>query len=124
MDRNCFEEAYSCIQKCKSNLRGDLGGIKSLSGVVNSLDETQDLLCRKLTNHLISLCLDSQNTLDDVELESQLSNVLYALLNLKWLLKSFDSYKEKSEQQLQEVVNSVMSVCLGKEAYVVWVGKD
>lgn len=98
-------------------MRGDLGGIKALSGVVSSLDETQDLLSKKLTNHFISLCLDQAATVDDGELEKQLISVLYALLNLKWLLKSFDQYKEKTEQQLQEVVHSVISICLGKEAW-------
>lgn len=35
-----------------------MGGIKALSGVVSVLDSTQDLLCKKLTNHFVSLCLD------------------------------------------------------------------
>ena len=55
---NQYEDSYACIQKCKSYLRGDLGGIKALSGVVSVLDSTQDLLCKKLTNHFVSLCLD------------------------------------------------------------------
>ena len=49
-----------CIQKCKSFLRGDLGGVKALSGVVAILDSTQDLLCKKLTNHFITLCLSDE----------------------------------------------------------------
>ena len=82
---------------------------------MNSLDETQDLLCKKLTNHFISLCLDLNSTTSDEELEQQFSSILYALLNMKWLLKSFDQYSEKSDLQLQEVMNSVFSVCLGPE---------
>ena len=35
-----------------------MGGIKALSGVVSVLDSTQDLLCKKLTNHFVSVCLD------------------------------------------------------------------
>ena len=76
------------------------------------------MLCKKLTNHFISLCLDTVSTIDDVELEKQLTSVIYALLNLKWLLKSFDQYKEKVEQQLKEVVHSIISICLGKETFV------
>lgn len=114
--RNCYEEAYECIQQCKSHLRGDLGGVRALTGVVGILDETQDLLCKKLTNHFNSLCLDFSNAGEDTDLEKELTSVVYALLNLKWLLKTFDAYKEKSEQQLKEVVDSVVSICLGKEA--------
>ena len=59
---NRYEESYACIQKCKSFLRGDLGGIKALSGVVSVLDSTQDLLCKKLTNHFVALCLNAEGT--------------------------------------------------------------
>lgn len=155
-----------CIQKCKSFLRGDLGGVKALSGVVAILDSTQDLLCKKLTNHFITLCLSDEESekqrgregeksktkreaevTDEVEndeandeaeaddenenenenvknptqeppcsLENRLRPIFYALLNLKWLLKSLEQYKEKAELQLQEIVNTVMTICLGPES--------
>ena len=38
-----------------------MGGIKALSGVVAILDSTQDLLCKKLTNHFVTLCLNLDN---------------------------------------------------------------
>ena len=144
-----------CIQKCKSFLRGDLGGVKALSGVVAILDSTQDLLCKKLTNHFITLCLsdeeeekkrgreekkkkkkeegaeaeaeaeaeaddesESENANQEPSnsLEDRLRPIFYALLNLKWLLKSLEQYKEKAELQLQEIVSTVMTICLGPES--------
>ena len=154
-----------CIQKCKSFLRGDLGGVKALSGVVAILDSTQDLLCKKLANHFITLCLsdeeeekkrereeqakekekkrskeeaeteteaeteaeaeaeaddESENEIANREpsnsLEDRLRPIFYALLNLKWLLKSLEQYKEKAELQLQEIVSTVMTICLGPES--------
>ena len=176
-----------CIQKCKSFLRGDLGGVKALSGVVAILDSTQDLLCKKLTNHFITLCLSDEESekkrekeiqsaekekkkeeegkegteakaeaeteteaktkpekepeeepeeeaeADDenepeneatnhpdqepaISLEDRLRPIFYALLNLKWLLKSLDQYKEQADLQLQEIVSTVMTICLGPDS--------
>ena len=136
MNKNRFEESYTCIQKCKSYLRGDLGGLKALSGVVTILDDTQDLLCKKLTNYFVTMCLNDDSSeketpkssnVDDADdedsqehpedsLEDRLRPIFYALLNLKWLLKTLEDYKEKAESQLQEIVNSVMSICLGSES--------
>ena len=44
--------------------------------------------------------------------------IFHALLSLKWLLKTIDVYKEKAEEQLQEIVNSVKTICLGPTVYV------
>lgn len=82
------------------------------------LDETQDLLCKKLTSHFTTLCLEAENNLEDPTIDEELKTVLFALLNLKWLLKAFDILKEQSEKQLQEVVHSVMTICLGEQAYI------
>lgn len=109
--RNRYEESFKCIQQCKSYLRGDLGGIKALSGVVTILDRTQDVLCKKLGDHFVRLCLDEA----EGDLEQQLTPVFYELLNLKWLLKAFELYRGKAEEQLKEVMSSVMTICLGKE---------
>ena len=49
-------------------------------------------------------------------LEKQLTPLFYALLSLKWLQKTLDVYREKAEEQLQEMVNSVKSICLGPTA--------
>lgn len=109
--RNRYEESFKCIQQCKSYLRGDLGGIKALSGVVTVLDRTQDVLCKKLGDHFVRLCLNEE---EGGDLEQQLTPVFYELLNLKWLLKAFELYRGKAEEQLKEVMNSVMTICLGK----------
>lgn len=52
-------------------------------------------------------------------LEKQLTPLFYALLSLKWLQKTLDVYREKAEEQLQEMVNSVKSICLGPTAWVI-----
>ena len=49
-------------------------------------------------------------------MEDRLRPIFYALLNLKWLLKSLEQYKEKAELQLQEIVSTVMTICLGPES--------
>lgn len=51
-------------------------------------------------------------------MEQQLTPVFHALLSMKWLLKTMDVYKEKAEEQLHEIVNSVKAICLGPTAYV------
>ena len=113
--RNCYEESFKCIQQCKSCLRGDLGGIKALSGVVTVLDRTQELLCKKLGDHFVRLCLNDIEE-EEQSLEQQLTPVFYELLNLKWLLKTLELYRTKAEDQLKEVMNSVMAICIGKDA--------
>lgn len=113
--RNCYEESFKCIQQCKSCLRGDLGGIKALSGVVTVLDRTQELLCKKLGDHFVRLCLNDMEE-EGQSLEQQLTPVFYELLNLKWLLKTLELYRAKAEEQLKEVMNSVMAICIGKDA--------
>ena len=72
------------------------------------LDETQDLLCKKLTTHFTTLCLEAENNLEDPTIDEELKTVLFALLNLKWLLKAFDILKEQSEKQLSK---SALSIC-------------
>lgn len=114
--RNCYEESFKCIQQCKSCLRGDLGGIKALSGVVTVLDRTQELLCKKLGDHFVRLCLNDVEE-EGQSLEQQLTPVFYELLNLKWLLKTLELYRTKAEEQLKEVMNSVMVICIGKDAW-------
>ena len=52
-------------------------------------------------------------------LEKQLTPLFYALLSLKWLQKTLAVYREKAEEQLQEMVNSVKSICLGPTAWVI-----
>ena len=52
-------------------------------------------------------------------LEKLLTPLFYALLSLKWLQKTLDVYREKAEEQLQEMVNSVKSICLGPTAWVI-----
>ena len=101
--RNCYEESFKCIQQCKSCLRGDLGGIKALSGVVTVLDRTQELLCKKLGDHFVRLCLNDMEE-EGQSLEQQLTPVFYELLNLKWLLKTLELNRAKAEEQLKEVM--------------------
>lgn len=78
------------------------------------LDRTQDVLCKKLGDHFVRLCLNEE---EGGDLEQQLIPVFYELLNLKWLLKAFELYRGKAEEQLKEVMNSVMTICLGKERW-------
>lgn len=108
--------------------------MKALRGIVALLDETQELLCAKLTACFVTLALQSdesprkpnprgedEDAADDESecttpsevLETQLAPLVSALLSLKWLGKALEAYREKAEAQLQEVVDRVASVCLG-----------
>ena len=66
-----------------------------------------------IRDSFVRLCLDEA----EGDLEQQLTPVFYELLNLKWLLKAFELYRAKAEEQLKEVMSSVMTICLGKERY-------